>query len=138
MSQITIVWYVCTQRHEWENRHWTYIHQSRIDVVAALSVYGDEEGEAPVGRKAVHEAVLVLVPWQQGNAAVFGLRLRSHWVQRLCGDSGRTDQIRQCCSGIFSPWTMKVKAKVKAYVEVIVYRRPNFYKKKTTQSSAEI
>lgn len=63
----------------------TYIHQSSVDVVAALSVYGDKEGEAPVRRKAVHEAVLVLVPWQQGDAAVFGLRLRSHRVQRLRG-----------------------------------------------------
>lgn len=58
-------------------RH-TYIHQSGVDVVAAFAVYCDEEGEASVGRKAVHEAVLVLVPRQQCNAAVFRLRLRSH------------------------------------------------------------
>lgn len=78
---------VCTHAvvHE-ETGKRTYIHQSGVDVVAALSVYGDEEGEAPVGRKAVHEAVLVLVPWQQGDAAVFGLRLRSHRVQRLHRD----------------------------------------------------
>lgn len=61
----------------------TYVHQGGVDVVAALSVYGDEEGQASVGRKAVHEAVLVLVPRQQRDAAVFGLRLRGHRVQRL-------------------------------------------------------
>lgn len=97
MSQITTVWCVCA------HRQWTYIHQSSVDVVAALSVYGDEEGEAPVGRKAVHEAVLVLVPWQQGNAAVFGLRLGSHRVQRLRGDEGRRDEWRQHCRSILGP-----------------------------------
>lgn len=56
----------------------TYIHQSGVDVVAALAVYRDEEGEAPVGGQAVHEAVLILVPRQQRDAAVFRLRLGSH------------------------------------------------------------
>lgn len=56
----------------------TYIHQSCIDVVAALPVYGNEEREASVRRKAVHEAVLILVSRQQSDTAVFRLRLRSH------------------------------------------------------------
>lgn len=56
----------------------TYIHQSGIDVVAAFSVYRNEEGKASIRRKAVHKAVLILVSRQQCDAAVFRLRLRSH------------------------------------------------------------
>lgn len=58
----------------------TYIHQSCIDVVAALPVYGNEERKASVRRKAIHEAVLILVSRQQSDTAVFGLRLRSHRI----------------------------------------------------------
>lgn len=56
----------------------TYIHESSVDVVAAFSVYCDEEGKASIWRKAIHKAVLILVSRQQCNAAVFWLRLRSH------------------------------------------------------------
>lgn len=65
----------------------TYIHQSGVDVVAALAVDGDEEGQASVRRKAVHEAVLVLVPRQQCDAAVLRLGLGRHRVQRLGGET---------------------------------------------------
>lgn len=74
----------------------TYIHQRSVDVVAAFSVYGDEEGEASVGRKAVHEAILILVSRQQSDAAVLRLRLGSHRVQRLHDD----EDIRRKCMGL--------------------------------------
>ncbi len=56
----------------------TYIHERCIDVVAALSVDGDEEGQAAVRREVVHEAVLVVISRKECNAAVFRLRLRGH------------------------------------------------------------
>ena len=62
----------------------TYIHESGVDVVAALAVDGDEERQTAVRRQHVHEAVLLVVPWQQGDAAVFRLRLGCHGVQGLC------------------------------------------------------
>lgn len=39
-----------------------YVHQGCIDVVAALSIDGDEEGQAAVGRQDVHAAVFLMVP----------------------------------------------------------------------------
>ena len=61
----------------------TYVHECGVDVVGALSVDGDEEGQAPVGGQAVHEAVLLLVPGQQRDAAVLWLGLGGHRVQGL-------------------------------------------------------
>lgn len=49
----------------------SYIHERCVDVIGALPVDGNEEGEAAVRWKDVHAAVLLMVPGQQGNAAVF-------------------------------------------------------------------
>lgn len=40
----------------------SYIHERSVDVVGALPVDGDQEGEAAVWRKDVHAAVLLVVP----------------------------------------------------------------------------
>lgn len=61
----------------------TYIHERCVDVIGALSVDGDQEGEAPVGRQDVHAAVLLVVPGQQSNAAVLHPQRGSHHVQGL-------------------------------------------------------
>lgn len=61
----------------------TYIHERCIDVIGALAVDGDQEGEAPVGRQDVHAAVLLMVPGQQSNAAVLNPQCGSHHVQGL-------------------------------------------------------
>lgn len=42
----------------------SYIHECSIDVVAAFSINGDEEGQAAVRRQHIHAAVLLMVPWQ--------------------------------------------------------------------------
>lgn len=61
----------------------TYVHEGSVDVVGALSVDGDEEGQAAVGRQHVHAAVLLVVTWQQSNAAVLHTQCGRHHVQRL-------------------------------------------------------
>lgn len=60
-----------------------YVHQGCVDVVAALPVDGDEEGQAAVGRQDVHAAVLLMVPRQQRNAAVLHTQGGSHHVESL-------------------------------------------------------
>lgn len=39
-----------------------YVHQGCVDVVAALSIDGDEEGQAAVRGQDVHAAVFLVVP----------------------------------------------------------------------------
>ena len=63
----------------------SYIHERGVDVVGALPVDGDEEGEAAVWRKDVHAAVLLVVPGQQGDAAVLHPQRGRHHVQSLSG-----------------------------------------------------
>lgn len=63
----------------------SYIHERCVDVIRALPVDGDEEGEAAVRRKDVHAAVLLVVPGQQGDAAVLHPQRRCHHIQRLSG-----------------------------------------------------
>lgn len=60
-----------------------YVHECGIDVVAALSIDGNEEGKAAVRGQVGHEAVLLVVPGKEGDAAVLRLGLRGHRVQRL-------------------------------------------------------
>lgn len=64
----------------WRGAH---VHEGRVDVVAALAVDGDEEGQAAVGRQDVHAAVLLVVTGQQRDAAVFHAQGRRHHVQGL-------------------------------------------------------
>lgn len=63
----------------------SYIHERSVDVIGALPVDGDQEGEAAVWRKDVHAAVLLVVPGQQGDAAVFHSQRGSHHIQSLSG-----------------------------------------------------
>jgi len=63
----------------------SYIHERSVDIVGALPVDGDQEGEAAVWRKDVHAAVLLVVPGQQGDAAVLHSQRGSHHVQSLSG-----------------------------------------------------
>lgn len=61
----------------------THVHERSVDVVATLPVDGDEEGQAAVRRQDVHAAVLLVVPRQQRDAAVFHAQCRRHHVQGL-------------------------------------------------------
>lgn len=64
---------------------YSYIHERCVDVIGALPIDGDEEGEAAVWRKDVHAAVLLMVPRQQGNAAVLHPQGGSHHIESLSG-----------------------------------------------------
>jgi hypothetical protein len=63
----------------------TYVHEGSVNVVGTLSVDGDEEGQTAVWREDVHTAVLLVVPGEQGDAAVLHTQRRSHHVQSLEG-----------------------------------------------------
>lgn len=63
----------------------SYIHERSVDVIGALPVYGDQEGEAAVRGQDVHAAVLLVVPGQEGDAAVLHPQRGSHHVQSLWG-----------------------------------------------------
>lgn len=63
---------------------WAYIHESGVDVVAALPVDGDEERQAAVRRQDVHAPVFLMVPGQKRDATVFHTQCRRDHVQGLC------------------------------------------------------
>lgn len=67
----------------WGGRPVTHVHERSVDVVATLPVDGDEEGQAAVRGQDVHAAVLLVVPGQQRDAAVFHAQRRRHHVQGL-------------------------------------------------------
>lgn len=58
----------------------TYVHQGCIDVVAALPIDGDEEGQAAVRRQDVHAAVFLVVPGEECDAAVLHAQCGGHHV----------------------------------------------------------
>lgn len=60
-----------------------YVHEGRVDVVATLPVDGDEERQAAVRGQDVHAAVLLMVPGQKRDAAVFHPQCGRHHVQGL-------------------------------------------------------
>lgn len=60
-----------------------YVHQGRVDVVAALPVDGDEERQAAVRGQDVHTAVLLVVPGQERDAAVLHPQRGRHHVESL-------------------------------------------------------
>lgn len=61
----------------------SYVHQRCVDVIGTLAIDGDQEGEAAVWREDVHAAVLLVVPRQQGDAAVFHPQRGGHHVESL-------------------------------------------------------
>lgn len=72
------------------------VSECRVDVVAALPVCGDQEGQGAVRRQDVHAAVLLAVPGHQGDAALLHIQVRRHrvqslgeWEKRSGGVSGR-------------------------------------------------
>lgn len=70
-----------------------HVHKGRVDVVAALAVDGDEEGQAAVRRQDIHAAVLVPVPGQQGDAALLHIQRRCDRVQSLQRGRGREGDV---------------------------------------------
>lgn len=54
-----------------------------VDVVAAFSFGGDEEGQGAVRRQDVHAAVLLPVPGHQRDAALLHVQVRGHRVESL-------------------------------------------------------
>lgn len=67
------------------------VGERRVNVVAALSLGGDEEGQGAVRRQDVHAAVLLAVPGHQRNAALLHIQVRSHRVQSL-REAGREEE----------------------------------------------
>lgn len=59
------------------------VGERRVDVVAALAVGGDQEGQRAVGRQHIHAAVLLAVPGHQRDAALLHVQVRRHRVQSL-------------------------------------------------------
>lgn len=59
------------------------VGERRVDVVAALALCGDEEGQRAVGRQNVHTPVLLSVPGHQRHAALLHVQVRGHGVQSL-------------------------------------------------------
>lgn len=51
-----------------------HVSQGSIDVVVGVPIGGDEEGQAAVRWQDIHAAVLVSVPWQQGNTALLHIQ----------------------------------------------------------------
>lgn len=70
----------------------TYVHEGRVDVVAALPIDGDEERQAAVRGQDVHAAVLLMVPGQKCDAAVFHPQRWRHHVQGLHDSTGAGGQ----------------------------------------------
>lgn len=70
-------------RHHEGSRPQEAVCESRVDVVAALALCGDEEGQGAVRRQDVHAAILLAVPGHQRDAALLHVQVRSHGVQSL-------------------------------------------------------
>lgn len=68
------------------------VGERRVDIVAALSLGGDEEGQRAVRRQDVHAAVLLAVPGHQRNAALLHIQVRSHRVQSLREAEGEKEE----------------------------------------------
>lgn len=65
------------------------VGEGGVDVVVALALRGDQEGQRSVGREHVHAAVFLPVPGQQRDAALLHVQVRGHRVQRLGGTKER-------------------------------------------------
>lgn len=95
-----------------------YIHQCRIDVVARFSIHRDEEGQAAVQRQDIHAPILIMVPWQETDAAVLRPDARSHDVEGLWGQGqigrycldGCPEQRRQQCSLSLHPPSLSLQS----------------------------
>lgn len=74
------------------------VGERRIDVVAAFTLGGDEEGKGAVRRQDVHAAVLLAVPGHQRNAALLHVQVRSHRVQSLREEKGKKKEEEEECT----------------------------------------
>lgn len=59
------------------------VSKSCIDVIVTLPLCGDQEGQGAIWWQDVHAAVLLSVPGQQSDAALFHVQVGGHRVQRL-------------------------------------------------------
>lgn len=59
------------------------VSEGSVDVIVALPLCRDQEREGAIGREDVHAAVLLSVPGQESNAALFHIQVGSHGVQCL-------------------------------------------------------
>lgn len=88
------------RRHHEGSRSEETISKRRVDVIVALSVGGNQEGQGAVRRQYIHAAVLLAVPGHQGNAALLHVQVRSYGVQGLRewrGGGPVTEIIRLLC-----------------------------------------
>lgn len=86
-----------TNKLEAEQDHWgqcsaAYIHECSIDVVTWFTIHGDEEGQAPVQGQHIHAAVLVMVPGQKTDAAIFWPNTRCHNIESLWRGKGKRER----------------------------------------------
>ena len=71
------------------------VGERRVDVVAALPLAGDEEGQGAVRRQHVHAAVLLAVPRHQGDTALLHVQVGSHRIQSLAGEEEEEEEERR-------------------------------------------
>lgn len=69
------------------------VGEGGVDVVVALPLCCNQEGEGAIGRQDVHAAVLLSVSGQEGDAALFHIQVGSHRVERL--QMGKFKEVRQ-------------------------------------------
>lgn len=59
------------------------VSESSVDIIVALPLRRNQEGQGAIGWQNVHAAVLLSVPWQQSDAALFHIQVGGHRVERL-------------------------------------------------------
>lgn len=59
------------------------VGEGGVDVVVALPLRRNQEGQGAIRRQHVHAAVLLSVPGQQGDAALLHIQVGGHGVERL-------------------------------------------------------
>lgn len=69
------------------------VGEGGVDVVVALPLCCNQEGEGAIGRQDVHAAVLLSVSGQEGDAALFHIQVGSHRVE--CLQMGKFKEVRQ-------------------------------------------
>ena len=59
------------------------VGESGVDVIVALPLRRNQEGQGAIRRQNIHAAVLLSVPGQQSDAALFHVQVGGHRVERL-------------------------------------------------------